>query len=39
MKTAIICEIDNFFVKIVKDVSGQMAVVVRSETLELWNSS
>ena len=32
MKTAIICEIDNFLVKIVKDVSGLMAVVIRSET-------
>ena len=39
MKTAIIWEIDNFLVKIVKHVSGLMVVVIRAETLELWNSS
>ena len=39
MKTAIICEIDNFVVKIVKHVSVLMVVVIRPETLELWNSS
>ena len=39
MKTAVICEINNFLVKIVKYVSGLMVVVIRPETLELWNSS
>ena len=36
MKTAIICEINNFLVKIVKYVSGLMVVVNRPETLEMW---
>ena len=35
MKTAIICEINNFLVKIVKHVSGLMVVVIPPETLEL----
>ena len=35
MKTAIICEIDNFLVKIVRHVSGLMVFVIRPEILEL----
>ena len=36
MKTTIICEIDNFLVKIVKHVSGLTVVVNRPRNPKLW---